>query len=169
MDYSHVVLIHLLCALIFGGAIATEVLALGPLRKVMSAEEFRRIEFLLFRRIRRSYPVFLVPLYGTGFWMYGEHLSAAGGFAELVETSFGLLLTLKLGLALGLFSIFATAPFLFMPTAVAGQGIGARMRHLFWVTGDETQFRCDRFDGLHYLALAFVVGIVVLAKAIYIV
>ena len=167
MDHAHIVLIHLLCAIFFGGAIATEVLALAPLRKVMGADEFRRVEFLLFRRIRRAYPVFLIPLYGTGFWMYGEHLVAAGSLADLVATRFGLLLTIKLGLALGLFSVFATAPFLFMPTVVAGAGLGARVRHLLLVSGDETQFRCDRFDGVHYLAFALIVGIVVLAKAMY--
>ena len=166
MDYSHIVIVHLVCAIFFGGAIFTEVFALAPLRRYLSEEEFRRIEFLLFRRIRRAYPVALVPLFGTGFWMYGEHLSGAGGFAALIETRFGLLLTLKMGLALGLFSVFATAPVLFMPDA-AGPGWRNRLKHLAIVTGDETQFRTDRFDGLHWLAFSLVLAIVILAKAMY--
>lgn len=166
MDYSHIVILHLVCAIFFGGAIFTEVFALAPLRRHLSEEEFRKIEFLLFRRIRRAYPVVLVPLFGTGFWMYAEHLSGAGGFAALVETRFGLLLTLKLGLALALFSVFATAPVLFMPGA-AGPSWRRRVKHLLIVTGDETQFRTDRFDGLHWLAFSLVLGIVILAKAMY--
>lgn len=166
MSYHHIVLVHLVCAIFFAGAIATEVLALAPLRRNLGADEFRRIEFLLFRRIRRTYPVFLVPLFATGFWMYGEHLASAGSWSTFLTTRFGVLLTVKMGLALGLFSVFATAPFVFMPGA-AGPGVGAKLRHFALVTGNETAFRSDRFDGLHWLAFALMLGIVILAKAIY--
>lgn len=166
MDYSHIVILHLVCAIFFGGAIFTEVFALAPLRRHMTEEEFRRIEFLLFRRIRRAYPVVLLPLYGTGFWMYAEHLGNAGGFADLLATRFGVLLTLKLCLALGVFGVFATAPFLFMPGAAA-KGWRGWLSHFAVITGDETQFRTDRFDGLHWLAFSLVLGVVILAKAMY--
>jgi len=167
MTYDHIVLLHLICAIFFLGAITTEVLVLAPLHKHMPIENFRRIEFLMFRQIRRTYPLFLLPLYGSGIWMYSVHLSDAGGLSGLLSTTFGILLTLKLGLALGLLTIFASAPFVFMPLAARGQSFGRKLKHFFIVTGNETDFLISRFDGVHYLAFGLGVSIVILAKAMY--
>jgi putative copper export protein len=73
-----------------------------------------KVEFHLFRRIRRTYPLAVIPLYVTGFYMYFGHIDNYGGFSELIATSFGQLLTLKMTIALGLLTIFASSPFLFM-------------------------------------------------------
>ncbi len=167
MPYDYIVLIHLTCAILFLGAIATEVLVLAPLRSVLTEDEFCRIEFFMFRKIRRTYPMFLIPLYGTGFWMYAEHFSGADGFIDFISNTFGLLLTLKMVLALGMFSIFALAPHVFMPKVVAGLGFKAKAKHMLIVTGGPEDFRTDRFDGVHYLAFALGLGIVFLAKAMF--
>lgn len=158
-------LIHLLCAMCFGGAIITEVLALGPLRHVVSQSEFTRMEYLLFRRIRRSYPPIVVALFATGFVMYAQFLGAAGGWGPFLDTSFGLLLTVKMGLALGLAAIFLSAPFVFMPGAATG--LRGRLRHFLLISGSDRDFVSARFAAVHYLAFLLVISIVVLARLIY--
>ena len=70
MDHQVIVLIHLLCAVLFVGAVAMEVLILEPVRKVIGDEVFQRVEFYLFRRIRRTYPLAVIPLYVTGLLGY---------------------------------------------------------------------------------------------------
>lgn len=166
MDYSYVVLIHLICAIFFVGALATEVFALGPIRRHLSEEEFQKVEFFLFRRIRRTYPVALIPLYGTGFWMYFEHVAAHGGLGELLSTRFGLLLTVKMVLALALFTIFASAPFLFMTRR--STSLRGWVKHLLVVTGGPREFLTGRFDAIHYVALSLGLAIVITAKLMFI-
>jgi len=167
MPYEYIALTHLTCAILFLGAIATEVLVLAPLRSVLTEDEFCRIEFFMFRKIRRTYPIFLIPLYGTGFWMYAEHFSGADGFLDFISNTFGLLLTLKMVLAIGMFSIFALAPHLFMPKVAAGLGFKQKAKNMLIITGVPEDFRTDRFDGVHYLAFALGLGIVFMAKAMF--
>ena len=110
MDHQLIVLFHLLCAVLFVGAVAMEVLILEPVRKFIGDETFQRVEFYLFRRIRRTYPLAVIPLYITGFYMYFGFVDSLGGFEAFIDTRFGQLLTLKMSLALGLLTIFATSP-----------------------------------------------------------
>jgi hypothetical protein len=167
MAHEHIVLIHLICAIFFLGAITTEVLVLAPLHRYLSLEDFRRIEFLMFRQIRRTYPLFLLPLYGSGFWMYYTFYSGADGLADFLSTTFGLMLTIKLVLAMGLFTIFALAPLVFMPLALKGKTFRQKLLHMLIVTGDETRFLINRFDGVHYLAFGLGLAIVIIAKTMF--
>jgi len=165
MDHQVVVLFHLLCAILFVGAVAMEVLILEPVRKLIGDEVFQRVEFYLFRRIRRTYPLAVIPLYVTGFYMYLGYVESFGGFAAFISTSFGMLLTAKMTMALGLLTIFATSPFLFMqPRSRSAAG---HFRHFLIVTGGPEDFRIDRFEVVHYLALGFGLGIVLLAKLMF--
>jgi hypothetical protein len=162
MEHQFIVLVHLLCAVLFAGAIALEVLVLEPVRKIIGEALFRRVEFYMFRRIRRVYPFAVIPLYATGFYLYFDYVERFGGFSALVATHFGQLLTLKMGLALGLLAIFASAPFLFM---------GRQPRpllHFLVVTGGPGDFRIDRFEAVHYAAMGLAFGIIVLAKLMFI-
>ncbi len=168
MAYEYIVIVHLVCAIFFLGAIATEVLVLAPIHRYISTDQFRKIEFLMFRQIRRTYPLFLLPLYGTGFWMYSVQMEGYESFAAFLGSTFGILLTLKLGLALGLASVFVLAPFLFMPKAVSGQGFKKVFMHFLIVTAPEEKFKIERFDGIHYLAFGLGVAIVILAKLMFI-
>ncbi len=168
IPYDYVVILHLICAVFFLGAITTEVLVLAPLRSVLTEEEFCRIEFFMFRRIRRTYPLFLLPLYGSGFWMYARYYSGSEGLADFISTSFGLLLTVKMTLALGMLTIFALAPHVFMPKVGAGKGAWNKAKHMLIVLGGPEDFRTDRFDGIHYLAFALGLGIIILAKLMFI-
>lgn len=162
MSHQLVVLFHLLCAILFVGAVAMEVLILEPVRRKIGEESFQAIEFYLFRQIRRTYPVAILVLYATGFYMYLGFVESFGGFKPFIQTNLGLLLTVKLALALGLLSVFAFSPFLFMQPKK--RTFLDRLKHFTIVTGGPQEFRIDRFEAIHYLALALGVCIVVLAK-----
>ncbi len=163
MSYEIIVLIHLLGAVLFVGAIALEVFILEPIKKDIGLEGFQKFEFYLFRAIKRRYWVGVLPLYITGFVMYHDYMDKFGGFQALIATDFGKLLTLKLGIAIGLLAIFLSAPFLFMrkqPNPV---------KHFFLVTGNWQDFRIDRFEVIHYMALTFGLSLVVLGKVMWMV
>jgi hypothetical protein len=163
MSHETLVLIHLVGAVLFVGAIALEVFILEPIKKHIGLESFQKFEFHLFRAIKRRYWVAVLPLYITGFVMYFQYLESFGGFQALIATDFGKLLTLKLALAVGLLGIFLSAPFVFMrrqPNPI---------KHFFLVTGGWQDFRIDRFEVVHYLALAFGLGLVILGKVIWMV
>lgn len=165
MDHQVIVLIHLLCAVLFVGAVAMEVLILEPVRKVIGDEVFQRVEFYLFRRIRRTYPLAVIPLYVTGFYMYFGYMDSAGGFDALLASKFGQLLTLKMGFALGLLTIFASSPFLFMRSK--SRSVLENFKHFVVVTGGPEDFRIDRFEVVHYLAMGFGFAIIILAKVMF--
>lgn len=165
MDYPYIVLIHVIAAILFLGAIATEVLALGPLRRHLSDAEFQKIEFLLFRQIRRTYPPAVIALFATGFWMYFIHMSGFETWGEFVATSFGFWLTVKMVLALGMAGVFTFSPFVFMPsTGPTRDGL----RHFLIVSRPMASFRTDRFDLIHLLVFALGMAIVVIAKLMFV-
>ncbi|WP_068805984.1 hypothetical protein [Thauera phenolivorans] len=165
MDHQLVVMFHLLCAVLFVGAVAMEVLILEPVRKLIGDELFQQVEFYLFRRIRRTYPFAVIPLYITGFYMYFGYIESFGGFAAFIDTRFGMMLTVKMSLALGLLTIFATSPFVFMQHR--SRSAGGHLKHFLIVTGGPEDFRIDRFEAVHYLAMGLGIGIVVLAKLMF--
>lgn len=165
MDYPYVVLIHVISAILFIGAIATEVLALAPLRRYLTEAEFQKIEYLLFRQIRRTYPPAVIALFATGFWMYAQHMSGFESWGAFVATSFGFWLTVKMTLALGMAVVFTLSPFLFMPATAPSRD---RLRHFLIVTRPMESFRTERFDLIHYLVFALGMAIVVIAKLMFV-
>ena len=162
MEQQIIILVHLLGAIMFVGAITLEVLVLEPIRKHLGEDLFQKVEFYLFRRIRRFYPIGVIPLYLTGFYMYFGYLEPYDGFADFVASPFGLLLTIKMGLALGLLLIFAFAPFFFMGSH------GNPLMHFLVVNGGPEDFRIGHFEALHYLAFALSLAIVVTAKLMFV-
>lgn len=163
MEQQIIVLIHLICAALFVGAIALEVIVLEPVKKYIGEENFQKTEFYLFRRIKRTYWPAIIALYSSGFYMYAEYLESFGGFEALIETDFGKLLTLKLVIALALLVIFAMSPFFFMKKQKNP------LKHFFVITGDWKDFRVDRFELIHYMALTFGLLLIILGKAIWMV
>ena len=76
-----------------------------------------------------------------------------------------MLLTIKMSLALGLLTIFASSPFVFMrsrPRSTVGH-----FKHFLIVTGGPEDFRIDRFEAVHYLAMGLGICIVILAKLMF--
>lgn len=163
MSHEIIVLIHLIGAVLFVGAIALEVFILEPVKKHIGAETFQMFEFYLFRTIKRRYWIGVLPIYMTGFYMYYDYMQNFGGFDALIATDFGKLLTLKLVIALGLLVIFLAAPFLFMKKQPSP------IKHFFLITGEWKDFRIDRFEVIHYMALTFGLVLVVLGKVIWMV
>lgn len=97
--------------------------------------------------------------------MYFGHIDNHGSYAEFIATSFGRLLTLKMAIALGLLTIFASSPFFFMqPEKRSPFG---HVLHFLIVTGEAGAFRSERCAAIHYLAVAFGLSIVVIAKIMF--
>lgn len=118
-----------------------------------------------FRSTAVTYPLAIIPLYITGFYMYLGHIDNFGSYAEFITTSFGRLLTLKMAIALGLLTILASSPFVFMqPEKRSPFG---HFLHFLIVTGKAGAFRIELFEAIHYLAVAFGLSIVVIAKIMF--
>lgn len=104
--YTVLLLLHLFAAFIFVGTVFFEVLILEGVRKHVPRNVMHQIEVGIGKRARQIMPWVLAVLYSSGLgmaWRYRELL------AHPLENSFGLLLTLKIVLALSVFGHFLTA------------------------------------------------------------
>jgi uncharacterized protein len=163
MSHEWLVLIHLIGAVLFVGAIALEVFILEPIKRDIGVEGFQKFEFYLFRAIKRRYWPGVLALYVTGFVMFFSYMDTLGGVDAMRATDFGKVLILKAVLAVGLLGIFLTAPFLFMRKQPNP------LKHFFVITGKWEDFRIDRFEVVHYAALTLGLALVVLGKVLWMV
>ena len=106
MSYPVFLTLHLFAALIFVGTVFFEVLILESVRKHVPLEVMRQIERAIGNRARRLMPWVLLVLYGAGISMAWQHRAA---LEHPLASSFGLLLTLKIVLALSVLVHFITA------------------------------------------------------------
>lgn len=100
-------LLHLFAAFLFVGVVFFEVLFLGSIRKRLPASLIRQFETAIGNRAVQLMPWTLLLLYGSGIgmaWRYRHALAAATS-----GNSFGLLLAVKIALALSVFGHFLTA------------------------------------------------------------
>jgi uncharacterized protein len=140
--YPILLLLHLLAAIMFAGAVFFEVVMLAGVRRRLPRETMGEVERAIADRARRVMPWVLLVLYGAGIGMalrYRELL------AQPSTSSFGLLLGIKILLAASVFVHFATA--------------------MAWRRRDTLTGR--RARRLHVSVLAHLVLIVVLAKAMF--
>jgi len=139
--YGWIQLVHLACAIVFAGAVTFEVVILESLHASLGAAEMERIESLILRRARRVMPFAVALLYLSGAAMF--EVKCAGG--ACVGSRFGLMLGLKVLLALGVLGVFLST----MWAALRG--------------------RMDpcRFRRTHRSVLVLMIGIVFLAKAMF--
>lgn len=142
MPYFLMHILHLLAAILFIGTVFFEVLILEFVRKPAGRYSMLKVESAIGQRARRLMPFVLLLLYGAGIGLaypYRELL------AHPFESRFGLLLSLKILLALSVLGHFLFA--------VVGSARGRlRSRHFKWI---------------HLSLFAHMVGIVILAKAIF--
>ena len=106
MSYPIFLTLHLFGALMFVGTVFFEVLILESVRKHLPTEVMRQVERAIGTRARTLMPWVLLVLYGAGIGMAWQHRAA---LAHPFASSFSILLTLKILLALSVLGHFITA------------------------------------------------------------
>ncbi len=142
IPYLLLLIAHLFAALMFIGAVFFEVLILGSALRQVPAGTKRRIEAAIARRARRLMPWVLALLYGSGAGMAWHYRAA---LAQPLSSSFALMLTLKIALALSVLGHFAVA----MRTRGHGEHVSRR------------------FQRIHLSVFCHMLGIVLLAKGMF--
>lgn len=142
MSYAVLVTVHLFAAIMFIGTVFFEVLILERVRKHVPREAMRALESAIGTRARQLMPWVLALLYGAGLGMAWFHRSA---LAHPLESSFGLLLSIKIVLALSVFGHFLTA------MTLRSRG----------------KLHAMHFKRIHISIFWHMIGIVLLAKAMF--
>lgn len=143
MSYPLLLTLHLFAALVFIGTVFFEVLFLGNIRQRLPARMRVLLEEAISQRARQLMPGVLLVLFGAGAAMVGLRYRAA--LSVPLQSSFGLLLGLKIVLAGSVLVHFLGAMWLFR---------SGRMNA-----------RYVRF--IHVSVFSHLVAIVVLAKAMF--
>ncbi len=134
--------LHLLCALVFVGAVFFEVLVIEPMEKTLPPGVGAAVAEAIPRRVRVFMPIVVAILYLTGAAMFWVHFSARPDF---FQTRFGLLLTTKVSLTFIVLGVFVSA----LRAARKGTMDVCRFRHTHRIVG------------------ALMLGIVLLAKGMF--
>ena len=142
MTYPVLLILHLFAALIFIGTVFFEVLILESVRKRLPRTIMREVEREVGNRARKLMPWVLLVLYGAGIGL-GWHYR--GALAHPLAGSFGLLLWLKIVLAISVAGHFGTA----------------------MILRSRGQLRGRRSAVLHLSVFLHVVAIVLLAKGMF--
>ena len=142
MPYSLLLVLHLFAAIMFVGTVFFEVIMLEGVRKHVPKEVMRTMETAIGKRARQIIPWVLLVLFGAGFGLAWFH---RGVLAAPLDSSFGLLLSVKILLALSVFGHFLTAMALHRRGAL----------------------RSRASQRIHYSVFAHVVAIVLLAKLMF--
>ena len=142
MSYALLLILHLLAAIAFVGTVFFEVVMLEGVRKRLPQESMRAVERAIGDQATAVMPWVLLTLYAAGIGLAWQHRAA---LAQPLASSFGLLLMLKIALALSVFGHFATA-MVWRRRGVLG---GRRSRRL------------------HLSVFCHVLAIVLLAKAMF--
>ncbi|HEY9274542.1 MULTISPECIES: CopD family copper resistance protein [Achromobacter] len=104
--YPLLLILHLLAAFLFVGTVTFEVLFLEPVHKRLPPEVRRALGSQLAPRVRAVLPWSVVALYLAGLGLAWQYRSA---LADPFASSFGMLLSLKIALALSVLVHVATA------------------------------------------------------------
>ncbi|MBB5214610.1 CopD family copper resistance protein [Parapusillimonas granuli] len=142
MNYALLLTLHLFAALIFIGTVFFEVLILENVRKHVPRDVMRTMEIAIGTRARGLMPWVLLVLYSAGIGMAWEHRAV---LAHPFESSMGLMLTIKIVLALSVLGHFFTA----MTLRKKGK------------------LHSVHFQRIHLSVFCHMVGIVLLAKAMF--
>lgn len=106
MIYPLMLVLHLLAAIAFIGTVFFEVVMLEGVRRHLPHETMREVERAIGQRARAIIPWVLAVLYGAGIGLAWQHRAV---LADPLGSTFGLLLTLKIALAVSVFAHFVTA------------------------------------------------------------
>lgn len=142
MSYPVLLTLHLLCALVFVGAVFFEMLILEGARKHVARRAMLEVEQAIGRRARRLLPWVLLLLYGAGIGMAWNYRSI---LAHPLQSGFATLLTLKIVLAISV--------------------LGHFVRAVTWSASGKMTARRSRF--IHWSVFVQMIAIVVLAKTMF--
>lgn len=142
MNYGLLLALHLLAAIAFVGTVFFEVVMLEGVRRHLPKETMQAVERAIGNRATAIMPWVLLTLYAAGIGLAWQHRAA---LAQPLASSFGLLLAIKIVLALSVFGHFATAMLWRRRGALGGQ----------------------RSRRLHLSVFCHVLAIVLLAKAMF--
>ncbi len=140
--YPWILLLHLSCAIVFVGAVVFEVLVLEGLHAHFDAATMQRIEDAVMRRARRFMPWVVALLFLSGFALFDIRCNGL----SCIGTRFGGWLLLKVTLAFGVLGVFASAI----------------------IAGARGRMNPCRFRNTHRIILAMMIGIVFLAKTMFV-
>lgn len=141
-SYLYLLVIHLLGAIAFGGTVFFEVMILQGVRRHVPERVMTLVEGGIGKRARQVIPWVLLALYASGLSMAWQHRAL---LADPLASGFGLLLAIKITVALSVFGHF-----------LAAMALRRRGRLVSGV-----------FRGLHLSVFCHVVVIVLLAKAMF--
>lgn len=142
MPYYVILVLHLLCAFVFVGTVFFEVLVLHSVRRSVSPDAMDEVERAIGDRARRLMPWVLALLYAAGIalaWQYRALL------VHPLRSAFGVLLCIKIALAISVFAHF---------------GFAMRL-------GRHGRLRGRTSRRLHLSVFVHVVAIVLMAKALF--
>lgn len=142
MPYPLFHILHLLCAILFIGVVFFEIVLLEGIRRHLGDELMERVERGLINRARKVMPWVVGLLFLTGGAMFWHHATEAG---LAWRDSFSVLLGIKIALALSVLAHFVSA--------MRAQATGC--------------MSSTRFRNTHLSVGAHMLGIVVLAKAMF--
>jgi hypothetical protein len=106
MSYPLFLVVHLLAAIAFIGTVFFEVVILEGVRKHLPRETMREVERAIGNRATAIMPWVLLALYSAGIALAWQQRAV---LAQPFASSLGLLLTLKIVLAVSVFAHFVTA------------------------------------------------------------
>ncbi|MDR1076112.1 MAG: hypothetical protein LBL59_07435 [Xanthomonadaceae bacterium] len=104
--YTLLLVLHLFAAFVFVGTVFFEVLILENARKHVPRNAMHQIEVAIGKRASRLMPWVLLVLYTSGLGMAWQYRNL---LAHPLDNSFGLMLLIKIVLALSVFGHFVTA------------------------------------------------------------
>jgi len=125
MSYPVLLTLHLFGALVFIGAVFFEVLILEDVRKHAPRRAMAQVEQAIGRRARRLMPWAVLMLYGAGIGMAWNYRAV---LAHPLQSGFGMLLTLKIVLAISVLGHFVRA----VTWAASGRMTLRRHHYIHW-------------------------------------
>ncbi|MCW3149762.1 hypothetical protein N8H22_14240 [Stutzerimonas stutzeri] len=142
MSYSVLHIVHLLAAIFFIGTLFVEVLILDRIRPQLGEQVMQPVDKAVGARSRVVLHWVVLFVYGAGIGLAWYHRQA---LADPFASSFGLLLSLKILLAVGVFFTFGLVAILLR---------GGRMTPA-------------RYRAIHWAIFLQMIGIVLLAKGMF--
>lgn len=140
--YGLLHILHLFAAFVFVGTVFFEVLILESVRRHVPRNVMHQMEVGIGKRARQLMPWVLAVLYSSGLGMAWRYRAL---LAQPLDSSFSLLLLIKIVLALSVFGHFLTA----MTLRSKGRLVSSAFKHI------------------HLSVFCHMVGIVLLAKLMF--